>query len=174
MPSRPRRIRCAGNGPSAVGRPGRWKQARYHTGRVVRLEVDEDVVDGSKARCGWCDSLALCLGLPEVQVASRSLRETPLGLPVGPHGKACDAAPAPSRRTTSTARWCSSAGSTAFRHPPTTLCSDWHESWSSPKMRPARPRQRRSWSESKGHANQRTYVRLTIRLRDEDGLQHDR
>ena len=77
MPSRPRRIRCAGNGPSAVGRPGRWKQARYHTGRVVRLEVDEDVVDGSKARCGWCDSLALCLGLPEVQVASRySTRDT--------------------------------------------------------------------------------------------------
>lgn len=49
----------------------------------------------------------------------------------------------------STARSCSSAGYMAFRHPPTTCCSDWHESLPSPAMRPARLRQRRSWSDSK-------------------------
>ena len=35
-------------------------------------------------------------------------------------------------------------GAATSRHPPTTCCSDWHESLPTPAMRPARLRQRRS------------------------------
>src|SRR5665647_82435 len=76
--------------------------------------------------------------------------------PVGPHGKACGALPATSRRTTSTARSCSSAGFMALRHQPTSCCNDLHESLPSPEVRPARLPQRRSWSDSKRPERQLT------------------
>jgi len=45
-------------------------------------------------------------------------------------------------------------GAATSRHPPMTCCSDWHESLPTPAMRPARLRQRRSWSDSKRPASQ--------------------
>jgi hypothetical protein len=82
-----------------------------------------------------------------------SARSQDMPVLAGSHGKACSAARAILRLTTSTARSCSSGGCTAYRHPQTNSCSDWHERLPSPEMRPGRLPQRRSWSASKGHAN---------------------
>ena len=84
--------------------------------------------------------------------------------PVSPHGKACGALPATSRRTTSMARSCYSAGYIALRHQPTNCCNDLHESFPSPEMRPARLPQRRSWSDSKRPERQ-----LTLRSFEDRG-----
>jgi 2-dehydropantoate 2-reductase len=74
--------------------------------------------------------------------------------PAGPHGKACGAAPETSRRTSSTVRSFSWAGYTAFRHLPTSYCSDWRETSPSPTMRPVRFPRRPSWSDSRRLASQ--------------------
>ena len=85
--------------------------------------------------------------------------------PVGPHDKACGGLPATSRRTTSTARSCYSAGYTALRHQPTNCCSDLHESGPSPKTRPTRLPRRQSWSDTNDPQRSWHYIRSTIGVR---------